>query len=115
MVKALEENNFQNIPDDIKLFFWDIDTASLNLSKHKKFIIERILEIGGYDSFLWLKNIYPEETIKAVLTGNRVLSDRSRIFWCAYLGIEDRGRKEIPASTKTNFIPVPGPRKSRQS
>lgn len=65
-----------------KNLFWDTDLSSLDLSKHKRYIIERILKFGNFSDYSWLKNSYSEDDIKKVITRNRSeLDNKSLNFW----------------------------------
>jgi hypothetical protein len=62
-------------------FFWDVDPASLDIRRHKTFIIERLLEFGDERSVRWLFSTYSKDEILLVLRASRSLSAKSRYFW----------------------------------
>jgi len=66
---------------DLNRFFWDVDPDSLDLGRHKAYIIERILEFGDERAIRWLFASYPRDEIVTVLSASRSLSPKSRNFW----------------------------------
>lgn len=68
------------IPPQFKPIFWDTAIQNLDLKKHKKYIMERILNFGDLEHFSWLlKNYAPEEIIEEVKT-NRQINKKSAIL-----------------------------------
>jgi hypothetical protein len=67
--------------------FWDSDMTDLDIVKHARFIIERVLSRGDIEDFRWMKSTYDEEKIKSVVVENRTLDKRSQNFWCSYFNI----------------------------
>ena len=46
-----------------KRLFWDVDIADIDAERHKRFIIQRVLERGGLEDWRLLKNHYTLPTI----------------------------------------------------
>ena len=69
------------IPQNLKRYFWDTDFNSLNIEKHKKYIIERILELGDDEAVKWLKDIFKKDEIINALKTSRRISRKSLNFW----------------------------------
>ena len=67
-----------------KSLFWDTNTDELNIEKHSKFIIERILEFGNSEEVKWCIKTYGKDAIKQLLPQLH-LSDKSASFWQNYL------------------------------
>ncbi len=40
-----------------RALFWDIDPETLDLGKHSRFIIERVLKKGSLEDWLYLKKM----------------------------------------------------------
>ncbi len=40
-----------------RALFWDIDPETLDLEKHSRFIIERVLKKGSLEDWLYLKKM----------------------------------------------------------
>lgn len=53
--------------------FWDVDVETLDLEKHKKYIIIRVLEYGKHHDWILLKTNYSLEEIKnATITARSI-------------------------------------------
>ena len=61
--------------------FWDIDNKSLDIRKHKRFIIFRILERGNWPDFKELIKYYSYETVKKETLLIRHLDKKTLIPW----------------------------------
>ena len=68
--------------------FWDCDMNDLDVQKHARFIIERILSRGEVNDFSWAKKTYGDKKLKEVVVQNRTLDKRSQNFWCSYFHIQ---------------------------
>ena len=66
---------------ELKKYFWDVDFDLLDLKKHKKFILERILELGNEKATRWMKDNFTKEDILNVLKNSRRISKKSAAFW----------------------------------
>jgi hypothetical protein len=65
-----------------KSLFWDTDPKTIDLKKNKRYVIERVLNFGNLDDYLWLKKTYSEEEIKKVTKRDRSQLDRKSLnFW----------------------------------
>jgi hypothetical protein len=69
------------VPMELRRFFWDVDPAGLDPSRHKAYIIERILEFGDEKAVRWLFEAYTRDDVAAILGSSRSLSMKSRNFW----------------------------------
>ena len=68
--------------------FWDTDVNNLDKNKHKRYIIERILQFGDIDDYNWMRETYSKDEIKNVIIEERSpLNSRSISFWCRGFGI----------------------------
>lgn len=65
-----------------KHLFWDVDLKTLDPKKHKKFIIERILNFGDIEDFKWALNFYGQNELKQV--NFKRLEKKSANFWRFY-------------------------------
>ena len=73
-----------------KSLFWDTDINKLDLSKHKQYIIERILKLGDFDDYHWLRNKYSARDIKSVVLKEKSdLDPKSVNFWCRSFGVKE--------------------------
>ena len=72
------------IPKFIQLrpaLFWDTDTKKLDIQKHAKYIIERIMDFGNEDEARWMRRYYPKSLLAEVVRKSRVLGSSSRTLW----------------------------------
>jgi len=68
--------------------FWDIEKKSLNFRKHRRWLIERVLNFGDLPDWLAIKRLYPLSATKKVARTSRDLDDKSRNFWRIMLKIK---------------------------
>lgn len=65
-----------------KSLFWDTNINNIDISKNKRYIIERILRFGDLTDYSWLKNIYSSKDIEKVITRDRSELDKKSLnFW----------------------------------
>lgn len=71
----------------IKRLFWDVDKESVDIEKHRFYIISRIIDYGKPQDIKWMQNTYTEEEIKEVICKRRGISKKTAYFWSAYYRI----------------------------
>ncbi len=81
MAQMAEIQRVKSVPSRLFKFFWDVDPKTLNVRRHSRFIIERILDVGDLDAFWWAQKQYPTALLIEVSLTSRRLSDRSKQFW----------------------------------
>lgn len=62
--------------------FWDVAANELDLDKHKRFIIQRVLEYGTLADWQQIKAGYGIETIGSEMKKVRSLDDMTLSFVC---------------------------------
>lgn len=77
----------KNIPSRFHSLFWDVDPRAINVKQHARYIIERVLELGGLDALYWIQQLYPSNLIIEACGESRKLSPRSRNFWNIWFGV----------------------------
>lgn len=65
----------------LKKYFWDIDMDSLDTERHKKYILERLLEMGDEQAIKWMREVYSNADILKALDQSRNISKKSLNFW----------------------------------
>lgn len=85
-IAAIEKRKV--LPLSMHKLFWDVDPATLNIRRHSRYIIERILDLGDLDAMWWAQKQYPTALIVEVCNISRRLSERSRLFWSVWFGEE---------------------------
>jgi hypothetical protein len=78
-----------SIPSFLKPFFWDTDVSKLDLQKHKKYIIERILEYGDIKEVRWLFSNFEKEDIVEVLKKSRRISVKTGNYFYIILKLNE--------------------------
>jgi uncharacterized protein DUF6922 len=78
-IAAIEKD--KSIPSRLFKLFWDVNPKTLNVRRHSRFIIERILDLGDLDAFWWAQKQYPTALLIEVSLTSRRLSPRSKQFW----------------------------------
>lgn len=72
------------LPKQVKKYFWGDNLALLSWPKHKRYILQTLLERGDLSSLHWVfKNASKEEVLQ-MLPGLR-LREKSANFWRVYL------------------------------
>lgn len=61
--------------------FWDTDPEKLDIKKHSKYIIERIMDFGNDEEVRWMRKQYPKELIAEVCKTSKVLQPNSKTLW----------------------------------
>lgn len=61
--------------------FWDVEPKSIDPEKHKRYIIERILDFGNDQEVHWMWHYYGKKLIADVVKKSRVLHGPTRSLW----------------------------------
>jgi hypothetical protein len=69
-----------------KTLFWDV--SSLDPDANKRFIIDRILQLGNLDDLKWAFGYYGKDELKRTLIKSRSIDAKSLSFWCQYFKID---------------------------
>ena len=75
------------IPSFLHRYFWDIDPATLDPTKHRRYIIERLLELGDSEAVSWMRMAFSQKEIVAALKEARALTKKSANFWSRVYGV----------------------------
>jgi hypothetical protein len=67
--------------------FWDVDINSVDLNKHKRFIIARLLERGGWEDFKDIVRHYGLEKVKEEVIQIHYMDKKTLHFCSVYFGI----------------------------
>lgn len=70
----------QHIPFRPALF-WDTNPKQLDINKHAKYIIERIMDFGNENETRWIRRYYPKSLLAMVARKSRVLGSSSKTLW----------------------------------
>lgn len=61
--------------------FWDVDSKTINPKRHRRYIIERILDFGNDKEVKWMWHFYSHALIRDVVKNSRVLHVKSKALW----------------------------------
>jgi len=75
------------LPDSAKKYFWDVNADKLDVSKHSRYVIERLLEYADFPELRWLFQHFERDEIISVLKQSRFLSVRSANYWSRMLRV----------------------------
>ena len=73
-----------------KTIFWDVDLRKLDFRKHKKFIIERILQYGDLEDYHLAIAKFGAKEIKKNLLKSGGLNKKSLFFWNFIYNIKEK-------------------------
>lgn len=63
--------------------FWDVDPKTIDVKKHARYIIERIIDYGNDDEVRWLLRTYSSGLVGDVVKKSRVIQKYSKPLWLA--------------------------------
>jgi hypothetical protein len=63
-----------------KELFWDVDFETLEIEKHKRLIIERVLTLGNLDEFFFITKTYTTDTLKETIKTIGYLDPKTMSF-----------------------------------
>jgi len=78
----------ETLPDNAKTLFQEVKIDSLDLKKHRDFIVSRIIEDGTFGDVKWLRENYSDEDITEVVKKARNISRSTASYWQLILNIE---------------------------
>ncbi len=81
----LEEN--RTVPARFHALFWEVDPKNIHVRRHARYLIERVLEMGGLDALQWIQRLYPTGMIIETCQSSRKLSPKSKNFWEIWFGV----------------------------
>jgi len=79
------------IPENVLRLFWDADKTRLDIERHAKYIICRVLDYGDSPEVSWLFDTYGEETIRLVIASNPPLHPKTANYWRTRFGMANSG------------------------
>lgn len=68
--------------------FWDVSIASIDMLKHKRYIIQRVLEYGTLSDWKAIKAMYGVKTIAEEMKQVRSLDDKTLHFICTAANVK---------------------------
>lgn len=81
-IKELERE--KSVPEVFHYLFWDTDTEKIDLKKNARYVIEKVLDMGGLDALQWIQRLYPTKLIVETLEMSRKITPKSKNFWAIW-------------------------------
>ena len=75
------------VPERFRVLFWDAKLESLDTEKHRKYIIERLLEYGDEDAYCWMFANYTDEEITEVVRTSRRISPKTAVMMANFYNV----------------------------
>lgn len=71
------------LPDAVTRLFWDVEPASVDLGRHRDYVMERVMVRGNWEAMQWLLATYDAAILRAFVEGRgrRVLPPDALAFW----------------------------------
>lgn len=80
---AVKFNSLQ----ELAVYFWDVEPECLDIGRHRKFIIERLLKFGTPKEICWLLSTYSDSDIIEVVKASSNLDGKTANFWAIHFSI----------------------------
>jgi hypothetical protein len=78
-----------HLPEFLRSLFWEVEFSDVQLSSHKRYVVERILEYGDDRSIAWLRRHVAPNDIAEVVKSSRAISPNTASLWALVLDIPD--------------------------
>jgi hypothetical protein len=70
------------LPDEVRRLFWDVDPDSVDLERHRDYVLQRVMTRGGWVAMKWLRATYPDAALADFLRRKGMrLPPRERAYW----------------------------------
>jgi hypothetical protein len=69
------------LPPALHPLFWDCDPTRIDLVRHERYIVERLMTFTTPEAYRWLLASVSRERLRAVLASSRRVGGRDRTFW----------------------------------
>ena len=79
------------IPEHVLKLFWDADKSGIDVEKHSRYIICRVLDFGDTPEVRWLLDTYGEEAVRRVVASNPPLHPKTTNYWRKRFGLAADG------------------------
>lgn len=76
-------------PDCVMRLLWDADRDQVDVRRHERYIVRRVLEHGDPESVRWLREVYGDGAIRQAVSSGRGLTAMTARFWRELLGRGD--------------------------
>lgn len=75
------------IPAELAWLFWDVDPATIDITVHRDYVLERLMTRGDLAAMRWVRQTYSREDLADFLARKHSrLAPRERAFWSLVAG-----------------------------
>ena len=82
-----DSDAIHNLPPQADVLFWDVDLTQLDLRKHGRYVITRLLTMGRPEHVRWVLRSYSRQEIIEAIRTARNLDPKTANFWALYFDI----------------------------
>ena len=75
------------IPDHVLKLFWDADKSGIDVQRHARYIICRVLDYGDSPDVRWLFDTYGQTAIRGVVASGTPLHPKTANYWRKRFGL----------------------------
>lgn len=88
-----------------KNLFWDADIKELDIEKNASYVVNRVLDYGEWEDWLFIRGYYGMERIKQIAIGLRSMERKSLSFIATMTKIPENQFRcyELLQSTQTHW------------
>ncbi len=77
----------QKEKDLLSEVMWDINFQTLDFKKHRKFILERIMQYGRHEHVNWMLENYSDKDLIETIKSSYNIDNKTANFWSLYFKI----------------------------
>ncbi len=81
-----------DLPAGVRGLLWDVDPTVVDVRRHARFMIRRVLDYGDARDINWLRRTYSDDEIRSVVRAQRGLARKTLVFWNCHYALLDRER-----------------------
>lgn len=76
------------IPGELCWLFWEVDPSTIELPRHRDYVLERIMQRGNWAAMQWLIRTFTTADLgDFLLRKGARLSPRERAYWSLIAGV----------------------------
>jgi hypothetical protein len=77
------------LPREVAKLFWETEPASVDLERHRDYVMERVMARGGWEAMRWLRGTFSRELLADFLVRKGLrLAPRERAYWAIVAGVD---------------------------
>jgi hypothetical protein len=79
----------QELPADVARLFWDTDPSTVDLGRHRDYVMGRVMARGGWVAMKWLRQSYScDELADYLRRKGHQLAPRELAYWALIAGVD---------------------------